>query len=133
MTAFELFEHVYDIHEIIKNFSTKSDNLIFSTKIAPTAIKDLENWWYLIPSTGQHVNFYSKQSLTHLAKQYNYHYIRISNDYHWFSKTHQSKTLFKITKLKVIGEMIYKILYKKNRETFLYQDLKEKKERLNLN
>jgi hypothetical protein len=41
------------------------------------------DWFYLASETGQHVFFYSNAGMDILARQYDYHYVRI-NDWHFF-------------------------------------------------
>lgn len=68
LTAFEVFEHLSDpISEIRKMFEY-SDIVLFSTELQPTeTVEDLENWWYLVPETGQHVSFYNEPALKEIA------------------------------------------------------------------
>jgi hypothetical protein len=69
LTAFEVFEHLVDPVEEIAKMLKLSDNLFFSTELVPTAEEELSKWWYIIPETGQHISFYTRKSLEHLAKK----------------------------------------------------------------
>lgn len=46
----------------------------------------MENWWYLVPETGQHVTFYSLRSLEVLAYQLDLHFYSNRCNLHLFSK-----------------------------------------------
>jgi methyltransferase family protein len=71
VTAFEVFEHLpspYD--DLPKLFHLSPEVLIASTE--PYKINHDKNWWYLSPSTGQHVFFYSREALRLLANRFGY-------------------------------------------------------------
>lgn len=68
VTAFELFEHLNDPLTQVQDIARISDTILFTTEIRPSEIRDVEEWWYLVPETGQHVTFYSLKSLESLAE-----------------------------------------------------------------
>ncbi len=89
VTAFEVFEHfVKPLEEIEKIFSY-SDNVIFSTELLPATTKDTEDWWYISPETGQHVAFYTTDSMLVLAKKFGKNFYSKHRRLHMFT----SKTL----------------------------------------
>ena len=69
LTALEVFEHLQDpLTEIQKMFEL-SDTIIFSTELQPgLEIKSANDWWYFVPEGGQHVSFYSYDSLLQLKE-----------------------------------------------------------------
>ncbi|MBK8640039.1 MAG: class I SAM-dependent methyltransferase [Chromatiaceae bacterium] len=69
ITAFELFEHLNDPLTQIRDITNFSGTILFTTHIRPNAISDVEEWWYLVPETGQHVTFYSLNALESLAEK----------------------------------------------------------------
>lgn len=83
ITAFEVIEH-------FAHPSTSFD-LLFQSRprfmIASTELYSGQDhtWWYLSPDTGQHVFFYSRDSLGLVAKRYKYSYYNISG-WHIFSQ-----------------------------------------------
>ncbi len=83
ITAFEVFEHVYDPNELLAKLNN-TDFILFSTELIPTDIL-MKDWWYIIPSSGQHVSFYSKSALQILAKSNGFNYYNHFN-YHLFSR-----------------------------------------------
>jgi len=70
-TAFEVFEHLSDPLLEIEEMFKLSDTIFFTTELIPKDIKDLKEWWYFAPEAGQHISFYSKQSLEIIAAKFN--------------------------------------------------------------
>lgn len=71
ITAFEVFEHLARPEEELSEiFSMNPRLLIASTEVYHPGID--RDWWYLSPSTGQHVFFYSAEALSRLAGRFGY-------------------------------------------------------------
>jgi hypothetical protein len=71
LTAFEVFEHLPDpLGEIEKMFSI-SENIVFTTVLRPSKLDGFKDWWYVSPLTGQHIAFYSAETLNFIAKKFN--------------------------------------------------------------
>jgi hypothetical protein len=86
MTAFEVFEHLEFPEEEIKKMFQYADSILFSTELLPEKnTTDLSSWWYIAPETGQHIAFYTEESLHILAKKLNTKYYKISNTLHLFT------------------------------------------------
>jgi hypothetical protein len=86
VTAFEVFEHLTNPIEEIKEIFKFSDNLLFTTELQPPQLADVNNWWYIAPETGQHIAFYNVESLTYIAKKLGYNFYTDGNFLHLFSK-----------------------------------------------
>ena len=71
LTAFEVFEHLVDPLNEIKLMLDYSDNLLFSTLIAPQQAQKPADWWYFAPEHGQHVAFYTVEALQVVARKFN--------------------------------------------------------------
>ncbi|MEH2449611.1 MAG: glycosyltransferase [Nostoc sp.] len=71
VTAFEVFEHFINPIEEIENILLFSRNILFSTEILPTDNPKPNEWWYYVPSEGQHVSIYTIKSLLIIAEKYN--------------------------------------------------------------
>jgi hypothetical protein len=86
ITAFEVFEHVSDVHGLMRELSTllaRPGVILFSTLLSDGHIqcgKRLE-WWYAAPRNG-HISLFSKMSLEHLASQYGFHFGSFSPGMH---------------------------------------------------
>ena len=73
ITAFEVFEHLDNPEEKLKDMLTYTDNIVFSTELIPDQTPD-KDWWYYAFSHGQHIAFYHKNSLLHLAQKNGLHH-----------------------------------------------------------
>ncbi|MGF6093783.1 class I SAM-dependent methyltransferase [Pseudomonas sp. 18175] len=90
--GFEVMEHFASpASDMEMLFKYQSNIILLSTELYTN---QLEDWWYLVPDSGQHVFFYSKQSLQVLAEKYNYVVLNsggfilfIRNDASVFKKT----------------------------------------------
>lgn len=72
VTAFEVFEHFNDPMKEIEKIFKYSDSVIFSTELQiGEDMKSIEDWWYFVPETGQHVSFYSYKTFEYIAKKFN--------------------------------------------------------------
>lgn len=105
LTAFELFEHLPNPKDEIKNMFAYSDIILFSTVLQPKNLD--ENWWYLVPEGGQHVALYNIQTLESLAKQFDAHLLSNGFDLHILSKNKLDINLNDLN-----GSLISKILRK---------------------
>jgi hypothetical protein len=70
LTAWEVFEHLEDPLAEIDKMLTYSHNLFFSTILLPTKPAPLDQWWYYGVEHGQHIAFYSRESLQVIAKKF---------------------------------------------------------------
>ena len=75
VTAFELMEHIEDPCTEIEKILRYSDNIVFSTLCYDEGYnyKD-SSWWYYGQEDGQHIMFYSRQTLKYIAKLYDLNY-----------------------------------------------------------
>ncbi len=71
LTAFEVFEHLVDPVAELEKMVKFSDSIFLSTRLQPAqTFTSAEDWWYFSPGIGQHVAFYSKESLERLADKF---------------------------------------------------------------
>jgi hypothetical protein len=95
LTAFEVLEHlpnpVADISEMMKI----SDNVFVSTLLVPKAAPKIPDWWYYMPSSGQHGSFYTLESLRLLAKRFG-RALLSRHSYHLFTTTPRSSFRFRL-------------------------------------
>jgi hypothetical protein len=73
LTSFESFEHFANPLTDIKKMLTVSSNILFSTFLLPSSVP-ASDWWYYQFEHGQHISFYSKESLLHIAKENGLHF-----------------------------------------------------------
>ena len=118
LTAFELFEHFDNPMEQIKTLMDLGDNIICSTELLPTTTPAISEWWYYSEETGQHISFYSKETMYYIAHHFNRYYLNYKN-IHVFSK----KQLFP-KNIKMICRSHALINYILKRESLLLKDYK---------
>ena len=89
LTAFEVFEHLADpLTEIKKMLELIQILLLFSTELQPSEeMKKLEDWWYIVPETGQHISFYNETSLEKIADLLGLNFYTDNMSLHILSKT----------------------------------------------
>jgi hypothetical protein len=95
LTAFEVLEHFPDPASDISRLMELSDNVFVSTAVVPTPPPRLNEWWYYMPSSGQHVSFYTMEALQRLATRFQRHLLSF-NSYHLFSSKPHSRFLFQL-------------------------------------
>jgi hypothetical protein len=71
VTCFEAFEHFLQPREDLKKILSVSRTVIFSTQLLPADVPEPADWWYYGFNHGQHISFYSLQTLAYLAAQNN--------------------------------------------------------------
>lgn len=71
--AVEVLEHLFDPREFMSSVLAMTDTLIFTTELLNDN-KDGKAWWYYSVETGQHIGFYTKNSLERLACDYDCFY-----------------------------------------------------------
>jgi hypothetical protein len=101
LTAFEVLEHLADPVSDLSRLMDLSDNVFVSTCIVPQPSPGLSDWWYYVPSTGQHISFYTTESLRRIAIQFG-RQLLTCGPYHLFTREPQSSVLYKLaTKLRI--------------------------------
>ena len=82
LTAWEVFEHLVDPLAEIEKMLNYSDNIFFSTILLPPSLKPLGQWWYYGLEHGQHVSFYTRETLRFISKKHNLKLHHSSNSVH---------------------------------------------------
>ncbi len=88
ITAFEVFEHVPDVQELMSNLCTLlSTNgvVLFSTLLSDGQINPNQRivWWYASPRNG-HISLFSRKSLEILAHNHGFYFGSFSQGFHFF-------------------------------------------------
>jgi hypothetical protein len=86
VTAFEVFEHLVDPLVGIREMFEYGDILIFSTELQPEGFLTPESWWYFTPETGQHISFFSTESLLRIAELEKINLYSNNHNLHIFSR-----------------------------------------------
>lgn len=88
ITAFEVFEHVPDVQELVSNLRSllaANGLVLFSTLLSDGNIHSGEplDWWYASPRNG-HIALFSRQSLAILARKHGLNLGSFSTGLHFF-------------------------------------------------
>jgi hypothetical protein len=70
ITAFEVFEHLVNPLDHVKQILKYSDNVLFSTVLMPAHLPKPDEWWYYGLEHGQHVSLYTKKTLQFIASAF---------------------------------------------------------------
>ena len=85
VTAFELLEHLPNPMGVIEKLFQMGDTVIFSTEVIPKDRPKVKDWWYYGVEHGQHISFYTQQSMELIANKYGMKYTYMSG-LHVFSR-----------------------------------------------
>jgi 2-polyprenyl-3-methyl-5-hydroxy-6-metoxy-1,4-benzoquinol methylase len=96
LTAFEVFEHLKNPLEEIKQMLYYSDSILFSTFIIPASYPKPEEWWYYALDHGQHISLYSIKSLEQIAKTFGLNFYTNGKNIHLLSKEKKNGVWFKL-------------------------------------
>jgi len=109
LTMIEVLEHFVDpIAEIVSIKKRFNPEIIIATTVTRPSVIN-KNWWYLTPSTGQHINFYSNQSLAIIANKIGYHILIKRNIIILFrsQKPYISKVVLSISLNVAVKQLVY--------------------------
>ncbi|MEW5894791.1 MAG: class I SAM-dependent methyltransferase [Candidatus Omnitrophota bacterium] len=87
VTAVEVLEHLPDPATQFQKLFDFSDTIFFTTELIPDNSLPEKDWWYFSPEHGQHISFYSKKALQHLADKLNANLLTNGRNVHLFTKT----------------------------------------------
>lgn len=88
ITAFEVFEHVPDVRELMSNLCSllsPEGLVLFSTLLSDGNIHANQriSWWYASPRNG-HISLFSRKSLAILSENYGVKFASFSEGFHLF-------------------------------------------------
>lgn len=86
ITAFEVFEHLPDPINEIKQMMQFGYNLLFSTELQPDNIQTPNDWTYFATETGQHIAFYNQKTLQTIADELGYNFFTDGKFLHLFTQ-----------------------------------------------
>jgi hypothetical protein len=122
LTAFEVFEHLADPVSGMEEMLRYSDNILFSTMLIPSHAPKPEEWWYYGLEHGQHVSFYTHQSLALMAKRFGLNLCSNNSFIHLFTKKKIPAVLFKLLTTDRAARA-FNLL--RRRKTYLFKDFEE--------
>lgn len=129
VTAFEVFEHLPNPMAEIENMLSIGNNLLFTTELQPqTSIKSVNDWWYFIPETGQHISLFTKSALEYIADRFGYYFYTDNYSTHLFTRKELKINPFLIQKdpwmISIMKRKVNQYMSKQNpkRDTLLQKD-----------
>jgi len=96
VTAFEVFEHLPDPVPQFERLLQWSDALLFSTELVPEGLTTLEGWHFAGFEHGQHVSFFSAESLRRLAARLGVNLVSNGQSLHLLSRRRVSPAWFRL-------------------------------------
>lgn len=97
VTAFEVFEHLDNPLEEINKMMQMGKSVLFSTELVPNnGVLSANDWWYIMPETGQHIAFYTISSLEEIAKIYSCNLYSNKKNIHLLTPKKINKFIFKV-------------------------------------
>lgn len=97
VTAFEVFEHFVDPVSEFETILKYGKNIIFSTELLPNPVPKPADWWYYGFSHGQHVSFYTRESLSLLGKKHGLNFYSMKG-IHIFTEKKLNETILRFFK-----------------------------------
>jgi hypothetical protein len=95
LTAFEVLEHFVDPMRELEILMSSAESVFVSTLTLPVPTPALSDWWYYVPSSGQHVSFYTREALEFIAARFNRH-LQTTGAYHLFTTKPASALRFQL-------------------------------------
>ena len=110
ISTFESFEHFVSPMKDIGKMLNITDNIIFTTNLLSDSIPKPDEWWYYGLSHGQHISFYSIDSLNFIAEYFNINFYTFGS-LHILTNKKINKT--KINLIKILFKLKINYLIKK--------------------
>ena len=101
ITAFEVLEHLIDPVAEFQQLSAHTDCVICTTTLLPEPAPRPNEWWYYILEQGQHVSFYTRQSLERLAERLGFKLTSDNQIFHVFAKEAIASNKFRLLKSRI--------------------------------
>lgn len=99
LTCFEAFEHFISPLEELEKMLSISKNILFSTLLLPSSPPKVKDWWYFGTEHGQHISFYTVDSLQKIADTFELNFYSDGKYIHLFTEKKISKSWFKFVLL----------------------------------
>ena len=116
VSLFECIEHFSNpLAEFSKYFEI-SGNLILSTELATFPPEKPKDWWYYALDDGQHISFYTRETLKKIADKFNKNYYHFGGLHYFFDDPILKKTLIILEKTLKSKSKVAKVMKKISKE-----------------
>jgi hypothetical protein len=85
LTCYEAFEHFVDPPAELEKMLALSGDILFTTELLPHTVPRPEEWWYYGLDHGQHISFYSRKTLEHLAERHHLNLYTDGRSFHFLT------------------------------------------------
>lgn len=86
ITAFEVVEHLANPREELAPVVARTDRLLFTTELLPNPAPPVAEWWYYMPTVGQHISFHTVDSLRLLGEHLGFQLTSNGKGWHLFHR-----------------------------------------------
>lgn len=97
ITAFEVFEHLKNPMDELRKLLETTDSILISTELIPKDVDKIQDWWYLVPESGQHISFYSEKTFHYISKELGLYYYQFGSSYHLLTKKKFRQNPFRVS------------------------------------
>jgi hypothetical protein len=94
LTCFETLEHLKEPMKEIEKMQGLSDSILCTTTLLPADIPEPGDWVYYGLDHGQHISFYSFETLLFIAKKFGYNLYSNRINIHMFTKRSVNSVCF---------------------------------------
>lgn len=122
VTAFELLEHLTDPVAELEAMLRLGSSFLFSTELLPKDSPRPGSWWYYAPQAGQHVTFYTRESLRILAGRLGLNLATDGRNLHLMSKRNIPDALFRFITTGLAAKLLVRL---RRRSSLTEQDFQE--------
>ena len=105
-TAFEILEHLTDPLAELDALGRAADNVFCSTMLIGRTPPSLETWRYYAPETGQHIGFFTAESMRLIAKRLGLHFVSDGFEIHLLSKKPVNERVFRALMNHRVGRVL---------------------------
>jgi Methyltransferase domain len=114
LTAFEVFEHLTSPLDEIESMLNFSKNILFSTLLLPSNNPKPNEWWYYGLDHGQHISFFTLQSLRVIADKFSLNLYSNGSSLHLLTEKKISSSWFSLISRDKVSQILNLLLKKES-------------------